>query len=318
MPFISTSTAVNPLLEIDTDFSHYVGARRQSVRSEFLVDGKLDYVFDADSQTRNKLSGLSGVGKFLKPVNPYIGEKYRKVLSSSTKAGSLKYPESYAAVLKCATRLSIGVPTLFVTINSSEYKAFSLEGDGIPEPCIVITSAAAENFSEEELLFILGRECGRIQNEQTLLRCTAEFYGLAGIESDRRSTLTDSAIKNVLKRWYRYSDITCDRAGIICLNNPVNFLDVLKSTREKGITGIYENEIIDSAKIRPEYDTLHFTPARSITLGDSVSTLKRRMFCALEFASCEILYSRRSDLQRAGLHLINKQALEVRCEIIGA
>ena len=36
----------------------------------------------------------------------------------------------------------------------------------------------------------------------------------------------------------------------------------------------------------------------------------------MESLNCEILYSWRSDIDKTDIHMVNKQALEVRCEII--
>jgi hypothetical protein len=310
------ASQANPLLEIDTDFAHYVAARTKSGTSKAnLLGGKLDYIFDADNDCRRKLNNMSGINKVLKPVFPYITERYRTVIGSAARAGALKYGDAYKMLEVCAGRLGVAVPSLFVTVNSTEYKAFSFDGGDISEPCIVITSAVAENMNKEQLAFLIGRECGRIQNGHSLLKYAAVYYGQAGAESDRRDTITDTGIKNVLRQWLRYSDVTCDRAGIICLESPDNYLESLLTSRQKGILGMYDEEKITSSEMKKVYDKLHFTPARAISLGSDTSELKRRILCGLEFISCEVLYSRRPDLGSAP-HMMNKQGLEVRCEII--
>jgi hypothetical protein len=310
------ASQANPLLEIDTDFSHYVAARTKSGTSKAnLLGGKLDYIFDADVDCRRKLNNMSGINKILKPVFPYITERYRTVIGSAARAGALKYGDAYKTLETCAGRLGVAIPSLFVTVNSTEYKAFSFDGGDISEPCIVITSAVAENMNKDELAFLIGRECGRIQNGHSLLKYAAVLYGQAGADSDRRDTITDTGIKNVLRQWLRYSDVTCDRAGIICLESPEKYAETVLSVRREGNLGLYEAEKITAPEMKAMYDKLHFTPARAISLGDDVSELKRRIICGLEFISCEVLYTRRPDLT-AVPHTMNKQGLEVRCEII--
>jgi hypothetical protein len=312
------SEVTNPLLDIDTSFYHYVSARSKShvVKNEaHLIGGKLDYVFDGDAEYRQKLSNMFGINKILKPVFGYVGEKYRISVGSAARAGSLKFSDAYEITVKAAERLGMILPVLCVLARSDNV-IFSLDGEGIAEPCIVISSGLADSSDEELLRFLIGRECGRIQNGQCLYRCAAEFYGIAGRDSDRRETMTDTNIKRTFAEWYRLSDITCDRAGIISLDNPSNYVEVMLRALSGGITGIYSPEKLSAEIIEAGYEKIHFTPARSITLGMNVSPLVRRFYCGMEFINCEVLYNRRTDAHPTIQHLVNKQAMEVRCVII--
>ena len=64
------------------------------------------------------------------------------------------------------------------------------------------------------------------------------------------------------------------------------------------------------------FDVLHITPARNIVIPPQCTAIDKRILAGLEFLSCEILYNWRTDLSKADIHTVNKQALEVRCEII--
>jgi hypothetical protein len=308
----------NPLLEIDTSFYHYVSARSKShaVKTDaHLIGGKPDYVFDGDAEYRQKLSNMFGVNKILKPVFGYIGEKYRVSLGGAVKAGSLKFAAAYEITVKTAERLGMILPVLCVFARSDSI-IFSFDGEGVSEPCIVISSGLAENADPELLRFLIGRECGRIHNGQCLYRAAAEFYGFAGKDSDRRETLTDTNIKHAFSQWYRLADITLDRAGIIALDDPTAYVGVLIKALGLGLTGIYSPEKLTAEIIETGYDKIHFTPARSISLDSSVSPLVRRFYCGMEFINCEVLYNRRTDAHPSIQHLVNKQACEVRCVII--
>jgi hypothetical protein len=309
---------VNPLLDIDTNFYHYVSSRSKAhaLKSDtHLIGGKLDYVFDGDSECRQKLGSMFGISKILKPVYGFINENYRMMYGSSAKAGSLKFSAAYEATVKCAERLKMVLPVVCV-LASSEKKIYSLEGEGINEPCVVLTSGLAECGDNKLLKFLIGRELGKIQNGHCLYRQAAAFYGLAGIDSDRRETITDTNIKNALIEWCRLSDITADRAGIISLDEPADFVKIALKSLSNGFTGIYTPEVLSETIINDGYEKLHFTPARSISLSSDVSSLVRRLYCGLEFINCEVLYNRRTDATPTVAHLVNKQAMEIRCVII--
>jgi hypothetical protein len=306
------------LLEIDTSFYHYVSARSKSHATKtdaHYIGGRPDYIFDGDAEYRQKLSNMFGINKVLKPVFGYVTEKNRASVGGSVRAGSLKFSVAYESAVKAAERLGMILPVVIV-IARSDSIIFSLEGDGISEPCIVLSSGLAETTDEDLLRFLIGRECGRIQNGHCLYQAAAQFYGLAGKDSDRRETLTDTNIKHAISDWYRLSDITCDRAGIIAMDNPANYVSVMLHALSLGITGIYSPEKLTAETIEAGYDRVHFTPARSIALGTSVSPLVRRIYCGMEFINCEVLYNRRTDAHPPIQHLVNKQAMEVRCVII--
>ena len=65
-----------------------------------------------------------------------------------------------------------------------------------------------------------------------------------------------------------------------------------------------------------QYETLHITPARSIVIPLECNAVDKRILAGLEFLNCEILYNWRGDLSKEDIHTVNKQALEIRCEII--
>lgn len=57
--------SVNPLLQIDTGFRSYLNAYTRSFQNH-VVDGQLDYAFDSDFAVRQKIAGLTRLGKACK------------------------------------------------------------------------------------------------------------------------------------------------------------------------------------------------------------------------------------------------------------
>lgn len=95
----------NPLLDIDISFSSYINARTRSFKSH-VINGALDYAFDADFSMRQKIHGISGWNKLYKTiVSNDIPAKVKKLFHTSSIAGSLKFPVIYEATCKCAFTL---------------------------------------------------------------------------------------------------------------------------------------------------------------------------------------------------------------------
>ncbi len=317
---MNENTNYNPLLDIDTSFETYLKARTRNFKDK-MVGSQMNYAFDADFSLRLKLSSFAGWNKISKTVTTgEIPNRFKKAFKSAVVAGVLTYPEVYNAMQKCAERLEISVLKIYVRKESEKCEIYSIVGENI-EPSIVITSALAEKFTSNELQFLIGCECGHIQNNHSIYIMSAPQFGLPA-DSHFITPVSEEAValtyKNTMMQWLCLADVTADRAGIICLDDPKEFPSVFADIREKGIDDIYTRQgyIFDKKKVSIKYETLHITPARSIRISDDFTLLDKRYFSAMEFLNCEILYNWRTEIEKIDVHTVNKQALEVRCEII--
>ncbi len=310
----------NPLLNINTSFSDYLAQRTRSYQ-EHVVGGTLDYAFDSDFALRQKIGGISGWSRLYKAITTTdIPTRFKRYFSTSDTASSILFAKAYEAVKQCSDRLQISLPSLLIRKAGEVPEIFSLTGDGI-EPVIVLTADIAEEFTPEELRYVIGCECGRLQNRH----CTFNYaFTYPGISKGDSAEVTDAdktgvrELNYLLNKWLLAGDITADRAGIICLDDPASFADVYSSVRKKGLPDSLGNQnlFINTEEILAKYDAIHITPVRSLKLGEDTSEDERRIFAGMEFTGCEILYIWRSDLERPTTHISNKQSLEIRCEII--
>lgn len=315
-----TAAEYNPLLEIDTSFAAYLNARTRSYK-DHIVGGMMDYAFDADFSVKQKITAFSGWSRVYKTLSgKEIPNKVKRIFQSADMAGSLKYPEMYDAVKACAEKLQISVPTAYVRNAPGKYEIYSVSAEGT-DPFIVATSGLIDVCTKEELRFLVGCECGHIQNNHCIFIMAAPYFGAdisAGPEgmSPTESFTPLTQISGMVSGWLRLADVTGDRAGIICLSNPQGYPIIMAGLYEKGIFASYGSKPLDLNALLKEYETMHITPARNIVLPDGCGAIEKRILAGLEFLSCEILYNWRADLSRADAHTVNKQALEIRCEII--
>ncbi|MDE6762815.1 MAG: M48 family metalloprotease [Oscillospiraceae bacterium] len=310
----------NPLLDIDTSFAAYLNARTRSYK-DHIVGGMMDYAFDADFSVKQKITAFSGWSKIYKNLTGRdIPNKVKRIFQSTDAAGSMKYPELYNAVKVCAEKLQISVPTVYVRNAPSKYEIYSVSSEGV-DPFIVATSGLAEICSKEELRFLIGCECGHIQNNHCIFNMAAPYFGI-NISDDQdefKPAEADSSsmqIAGTISEWIKLSDVTSDRAGMICLSNPQEYPVIMTGIHKKGIFAHYKKESLDLNELMKQYEVLHITPARSIVIPPECTAIDKRILAGLEFLNCEILYNWRSDLSKADMHTVNKQALEIRCEII--
>lgn len=120
------------------------------------------------------------------------------LLGRGVKVTAKQFPSVHRAVETCAKRLSISAPDVFIvqepTLNAL---TFSSHKRGI----IVLNSAAVDHFAPRELLFVIGHECGHIQNNHVLYHTMARWVAFP--------------VAPLLRRWLRFSEITADRAGAL-------------------------------------------------------------------------------------------------------
>lgn len=311
----------NPLMEINTSFCDYLIARTRSYQ-EHIVGGTLDYAFDADFAMRQKIGGFSGWSRLYKGiVSTDIPNRFKRFFQSSDSVGSMQYPKVYDAAKKCCERLQISIPVILVRKAGDVPEIMSMAGEGI-EPSIIMTSDIAEECTLDELYYLIGCECGRLQNRHTAFNYAFTYPGISrGDTSENAGENVKSNVRELnynLNSWLILGDITADRAGIICLDEPSDFAKIYASVRRKGIPDSYGNinRDIDIDAIMNRYETLHITPVRDLKMGDACSADERRIIAGMEFIGCEILYIWRPDLVRPNTHVSNKQALEIRCDII--
>lgn len=312
----------NPLMDINTSFCDYLVARTRSYQ-EHIVGGTLDYACDADFAMRQKIGSISGWSRLYKGiVGTDIPNRFKKYFQSSDNASSMMFSKAYEAAKRCSERLQISIPSILVRKAGEIPEIMSLAGDGI-EPCVVMTSDIAENCTVEELCYLIGCECGRLQNRHCAFNYAFTYPGISrGDAGDTQQNLNGkSSISNlnyILNKWLILGDITADRAGIICLDNPFDFAEIYASVRRKGIPDSFgnTNEGIDIEEILNHYETLHVTPVRDLRLGAECSCDERRIVAGMEFTGCEVLYIWRPEINRPSSHVGSKQSLEIRCDII--
>lgn len=317
---IGEAAEYNPLLDIETSFASYLSARTRSYK-DHIVGGMMDYAFDSDFSVKQKITTFPSWSKVHKNLMSHdIPSKIKRLFQSADVAGSLQHPEIYNVVQQCAEKLQISVPTVYVRNAPKKYEIYSIAAEGI-EPCIVATTGLIDACSKEELCFLVGCECGHIQNNHCIFSMAAPYFGINNREDTEEYEIKENyktlaQIAGTMSEWLKLADVTGDRAGIICLNDPNNYPIIMNSLHSKGALDMYKKDKLDLDELLKLYEVLHRTPARSITLPADCSFIDKRILAGLEFLSCEILYNWRADLNKVDMHTVNKQALEVRCEII--
>lgn len=316
-----TTERENPLLQIDTSFRTYLNAYTRSYQ-DHMVNGVLDYAFESDFAVRQKIMGLGGWGKLYKAAGTQdVSAEAKHLFLKCDQVGPLKYPDIYDIVKKCAERLELVVPIVFVRGDMERAQIYSVASDMI-EPCIVLSKQLVDMCTGDELMFLIGCECGRIQNNHCAYNMAFTYlnynkYAFKPVEKTFNQTVSNQ-LHTALVQWVRYADITANRAGIICLDRPGLYISVMAGLYAKGYIDFYgrSQKDINADELISKAESIHSVASRNLKTESGLSEIERLILAANEFLYCTVLGEWRGDAEDPDRHLVSSQICDVRSAVI--
>ena len=193
---------------VDFDFQRYV-ARKKGARAAQVREGA-DYAYPGDVRLLRTLDRLRPVELALQEAGRLWQSVARaELLGPAVRAVAPRYGQVAVAAKRCAEILHIDVPVIYIAPRPAGVLTLGTEA----ETYIVLSQGLLDSVNEAELLDILGRECGRIQNGHVQFRTALHYL------THNASTMTRWAVRPAtltLLAWARRADITADRAGVLC------------------------------------------------------------------------------------------------------
>jgi Zn-dependent protease with chaperone function len=219
----------DPTLEIPLDFAAYVRERHEFAR-QTTVNGHPDYAFAGDTRLRTKLAALSPLRVVAEMVTATAASMRRQIaLMNMLEVGPNQFSSLYEINRHCARTLGIPVPSLFVE-SSPHVNAYTIATDD-RAPIVIVSSATIDALNEDELRFVIGHECGHIHNLHGVYNTMGWMVSRIALQGALLGALVGSVLIPViyalervssmgLAAWSRAGEITCDRAGLLCAENP--------------------------------------------------------------------------------------------------
>lgn len=213
------------------------------------------YEHPADRSALVALRKLSGFDVLLRKLFGLFNERAFRLsyLAGSVKVSERQFPHIYALVRDGSYVLDLPeVPDVFVT-QSPEVNAMALGKD---HPFIVVTTGLVNLHDQEELRFVIGHELGHVLSGHAVYRTMLLWLlqlatriawmpiGVIGLR----------AIIWGLEEWFRKSELSCDRAGLLACQDP----DAAKRALMKLAGGPYLSELNPDAfrEQAREYDAV--------------------------------------------------------------
>jgi Zn-dependent protease with chaperone function len=215
------------------------------------------------------------------------------LLGHAVKVGPNQFPRVHALAARCAETLGIAAPTVYI-VNSPVMNAATYGTND--DSFIMVHSALVDNFSDAELLNVIGHECGHIHNSHVVY-LTAMHY-LRVMAARFLGPLVEPAMI-ALSGWSRRAEITCDRAGLLCCKS----LDVATTTMAKlalGSSKLFSEFNLEA--FLAQYEEGKENGGRFAELRASHPYLPKRVMSLRAFAESE-LYRKHAGIGDGGLSM---------------
>jgi Zn-dependent protease with chaperone function len=139
--------------------------------------------------------------------------------AESIRCSEEQFPTLYALLKEACLIMDVPQPTLYVRYSNT-YNAYT---SGVAQTYIVLHSALINDFSDEEILFILGHELGHIKCGHVLYQMVARFL-IPLLEEIGQMTLGLGKLAGIglvmgFLEWMRQAEYSCDRAGALVLQD---------------------------------------------------------------------------------------------------
>ncbi len=195
----------------ELDFDRFVRDRRNERANGALADYGHEYAYISDKQTRAAFARVAPVELVVKSSVRMFKQVWKhQLLGHSVRVSDRQFPRFHALVKECATTLDIAMPAVYI-VNSPILNAATYGTDD--DSFIMVHSALVDHFTDEELLTVIGHECGHIHNSHVVYLTTLHYLTrMAGVFV---RWAVEPALM-ALRAWSRRAEITCDRAGMLC------------------------------------------------------------------------------------------------------
>jgi Zn-dependent protease with chaperone function len=197
---------------ISLDFGSYVTDRKAGFVGEYPGDR---YAFSGDLELQRTMRNFGPIQLAIaSAVRLSKGMLAGDLLGTSVKVGPRQFPKLHEMVRHCANTLGIPEPMVFIQGRVDNMNAMTTGTE--KESVIIIHASTIDNMTEDELTFVIGHECGHIQNGHVIYLTTLSLLTRAA--SLFLGPLVQPALI-ALQTWSRAAEITCDRAGMLCARN---------------------------------------------------------------------------------------------------
>ena len=190
---------------------------KKPARVSFPDISPASWEHSTDRAALHALRTIPGFDRVIRKVIGAIGERNVKLIftAQALEVGPEQYPDLHQMLVEVCGTLDWPVPRLYV----SQTPLANAGAVGVDQPFIVLNSSLVELSGPEEIRFVLGHEVGHIMSEhalyRTLLFLLLQFSGaVLPVVGQAVAPITLALLE-----WNRKAEISCDRAGLLAVQD---------------------------------------------------------------------------------------------------
>ncbi|MFF7729844.1 M48 family metallopeptidase [Streptomyces sp. NPDC008001] len=185
-------------------------------RSRFPGISSRAYEHPADRSALVALRKLSGFDTVFKALSGLLPERSLRLLflSDSVRVSEQQFQHLHTMLLDACYVLDLPkVPPMYVT-QDPQPNAMCI---GLDEPVIVVTTGLVELLDEEEMRAVVGHEVGHALSGHAVYRTILLFLTNFAVKVAwiPLGNVAVMAIVTALREWFRKSELSADRAGLL-------------------------------------------------------------------------------------------------------
>jgi Zn-dependent protease with chaperone function len=192
------------------DFESFVARKRSERASGGAETTGHEYTYTFDRQSRVAFENTKPVALAVEAsVRLFKQLGKHQLLGHAVKVSDRQFSRIHSITKTACDTLAITMPQVFV-VNSPIFNAGTLGTND--DSFIIVHSSLVDQYTDEELLTVIGHECGHIHNSHVAY-LTALHY-LTYMAGMFLPWILQPALV-ALRTWSRRAEITCDRAGML-------------------------------------------------------------------------------------------------------
>ena len=234
--------------------------------------GNLRFTYDGELAALIQTRCGDSVGRREGRIRSLLDARRGELLGNTVCVTAELVPEVYAAFRDCVELLTGSELSGGLYVQQCRDYNANVFSDGRRFD-VVVNSGMLEDFTHEELKFVLGHELGHVLYEHSSLP-------VSEIMSQSEDLSAEEAA--LMMRWSRAAEISADRIGLLCTGGLTTAVTALFKT-SSGLKGIDSDAILRS--FRAQYDELQ---AHQQEKGNRYESLRTHPVMAVRFKALEM------------------------------
>lgn len=197
---------------------NFLGFQEYIYRTDKAGPGTPQYAHPVDEWILRTLNAMPIKAVMNKTMDALISLQFGPDIANSVRIDQEAFPDIFEMLYHCANTLVIRTPYAIIKEFKQNDKELITYSAGTDEYTFIsIAPKLVEFFSREEALFLIGCECGHIASGHMLYHTLATL--LTNVYLENLGLLKESLQVTAgvpLSAWSRRSEVTADRAGLLC------------------------------------------------------------------------------------------------------